>query len=43
MLGTVTEALEGLGSWVLGTEADADADAAAACCCALSFLKYEGG
>ena len=46
VLGTVAEALEGLGSWVLeagavtgAADADADADAEAAACCALSFLK----
>jgi hypothetical protein len=51
VLGTVAEALDGLGSWGLGTGADdaaavADVDdalGALAICAALSFLKYEGG
>jgi hypothetical protein len=48
VLGTVAEALDGLGSWGLGTGADdaaaiADALGALAVCAALSFLKYEGG
>ena len=49
VLGTVTEALDGLGSCGLetagagaGAEAD-DGPEAFAACAALSFLKYEGG
>ena len=48
VLGTVAEALDGLGSWGLGIGgADPvglyDGTEALAACAALSFLKYEGG
>ena len=47
MLGTVAEALDGLGSWGLGTGWDDagvdDETEALAACAALSFLKYDGG
>lgn len=47
VLGTVAEALDGLGSWGLGTGWDDagvdDETEALAACAALSFLKYEGG
>jgi hypothetical protein len=47
VLGTVTEASDGLGSWTLGVGAgavDVETDPGRVDACeALSFLKYEGG